>query len=49
MSNLQRPGAGLADLHVILADAVMRDDAAIDGRNAQIGELARGGRYPSGS
>jgi hypothetical protein len=46
---LPRPGAGLADLHVILADAVMHDDAARDGRTRQIGEMAQAGRYPSGS
>ena len=29
--------------------AVMRDDAALDARTRQIEELAREGRYPSGS
>ena len=48
-SALPRPAAGLADLHVILAHAVMRDDAALDVRTRQIEELAREGRYPSGS
>lgn len=48
-SALPRPGAGLADLHVILADAVIRDDAARDTRTRQIEELARAGRYPSGT
>ena len=48
-SALPRPGAGLADLHIILTDAVMRDDAALDARARQIDELARDGRYPSGS
>lgn len=48
-SALPGPGAGLADLHVMLAHAVMRDDAALEGRTRQIEELARGGRYPSGS
>lgn len=48
-SNLPRPGAGLADLHVILANAVMRDDAALAARTRQIDELARESRYPSGS
>jgi hypothetical protein len=48
-SALPRPGAGLADLHVILAHAVMRDDAALDARVRQIGEAAHEGRYPSGS
>jgi tetratricopeptide (TPR) repeat protein len=44
-SALPRPGNGLADLHVILAQAVMADDA----RARQIEDLARAGRYPSGS
>jgi tetratricopeptide (TPR) repeat protein len=46
---LPRPGSGLADLHVILAHAVMGDDAARERRNRQIEELAAAGRYPSGS
>ncbi|MGZ6194943.1 MAG: tetratricopeptide repeat protein [Candidatus Binataceae bacterium] len=48
-SALPRPGAGLADLHVILTHAVMRDDAALDARTRQMKELAREGRYPSGA
>ena len=48
-SALPRPGNGLADLHVILVQAVMGDDAALDARARQIEELAREGRYPSGS
>jgi hypothetical protein len=48
-SALPRPGAGLADLHVILTHAVMRDEAALDARTRQIEELAREGRYLSGS
>jgi thioredoxin-like negative regulator of GroEL len=48
-STLPRPGAGLADLHVMLAHAVTRDDAGLDARTRQIEELARKGRYPSGS
>ena len=48
-SALPRPGSGLADPHVILAQAVMGDDAALDARARQIEELARDGRYPSGS
>ncbi len=48
-STLPRPGAGLADLHVILTHAVIRDDAALAARTRQIDELAREGRYPSGS
>ena len=48
-SALPRPGAGLADLHVILTQAVMLDDVALDARIGQMEELARAGRYPSGS
>jgi tetratricopeptide (TPR) repeat protein len=48
-SALPRPGSGLADLHVILIQAVMEDDAALDARARQMEELARDGRYPSGS
>ena len=46
---LPRPGAGLADLHVVITHAVMRDDAALDARTRQIEALAREKRYPSGS
>jgi Tfp pilus assembly protein PilF len=44
------PRAGLAfsDMHVVLARAVAGDDAALAVAEAQIAELARGGRYPSG-
>jgi tetratricopeptide (TPR) repeat protein len=49
LSSLPRPGNGLADLHVILAQAVMRDGAALDTRARQMEVLAREGRYPSGS
>jgi tetratricopeptide (TPR) repeat protein len=48
-SALPRPGAGLADLHVILTHAVMGDDAALDARVRQMEDLAREGRYASGS
>jgi hypothetical protein len=48
-SALPRPSSGLADLHVILAQAVMGDDAALDVRARQMEDLAREGRYPSGS
>ena len=44
---LPRPGAGLADLHVILADAVMGDVDALAARNRHIEEMASEGRYPS--
>ena len=46
---LPQPGSGLADLHVILAQAVMGDDAAVEARACRMEELAREGRYPSGS
>jgi tetratricopeptide (TPR) repeat protein len=48
-SALPRPGAGLADLHVMVAHAVVGDDASLDARTRQIEALAREGRYPSGS
>ena len=46
---LPRPGNGLADLHVTLALAVMGDDPGLDACARQMDELAREGRYPSGS
>ena len=46
---LPRPGNGLADLHVILAQAVMDDDTALAARACQMEDLAREGSYPSGS
>ena len=48
-SALPGPGNGLADLHVILAQAVIGDNAALNVRARQMQELAREGRYPSGS
>jgi len=48
-SALPQPGNGLADLHVILAQAVMGDDDALDARARQMEEMASEGRYPSGS
>ena len=48
-SALPRPGSGLADLHVVLAQAVMHDDAALNARASQMEAMAREGRYPSGS
>ncbi len=42
---LPRPGSGLADLHVVLAQAVAGEDGA---RAGQIEGLAREGRYLSG-
>ena len=46
---LPRPGSGLADLHVILAQVVAGDAAGLDARSRQMEELAREGRYPSGA
>lgn len=46
---LPQPGNGLYDLHVILAMAVMGDDAALEARLQRTEALAREGRYPSGS
>ncbi len=46
---LPRPGAGLADLHVILTQAVLGDDNALNARTRLMEELASEGRYPSGS
>ncbi len=46
---LPQPGSALADLHVILALAVMGDDTALDTRARQMEALAQDGRYPSGS
>ena len=48
-SALPRPGSGLADLHVILAQAVMGDTSGLDTRAGEMEALAREGRYPSGS
>lgn len=47
-ASLPRPGNGLADLHVILAQAVMGEEAEPGTRARQIEALARDGRYPSG-
>jgi tetratricopeptide (TPR) repeat protein len=48
-SALPRPGSGLADLHVLLAQAATSDDTALDTWSRQMEKLAREGRYPSGS
>ncbi|HEV2185870.1 MAG TPA: hypothetical protein VGR70_01600 [Stellaceae bacterium] len=44
-----RAGAAFSDMHIALAQAVGRDDAALEARTRQIDELARVGRYPSGA
>jgi Tfp pilus assembly protein PilF len=45
------PSAGVAfsDMHVALAQAVAGNDVAMEARTRQIEDLARTGRYPSGS
>ena len=48
-SALPRPGSGLADIHVILAEAVMGDAAGPEARARQIETAAEEGRYPSGA
>ena len=48
-STLPSPGSGLADLHVILAHAVMGDDARLHSLSRRMEDMAREGRYPSGS
>ena len=48
-STLPRPGSGLADLHVILTQAVMGDDAGLKARTRQMEAMAREDRYPSTS
>ena len=48
-SALPSPGSGLADLHVMLAQAVMGDDSGLDSRSRRMQEMARDGCYPSGS
>jgi len=46
---LPQPGIGLADLHVILAQAVASDESGLAARSRRMLELASAGRYPSGS
>jgi hypothetical protein len=46
---LPRPASGLADLHVILAQAVAGDDTGLAARAQQMAALADEGRYPSGA
>jgi len=44
-----RAGVAFSDMHIALAQAVAGNDAALEARRRQIDELARAGRYPSGS
>jgi tetratricopeptide (TPR) repeat protein len=48
-STLPSPGSGLADLHVILAHAVIGDDAGLHSLGRRMEDMGRDGRYPSGS
>ena len=48
-TTLPQPGSGLADLHVILAQAVAGDRAGLDERAQRMEAMAGEGRYPSGS
>jgi tetratricopeptide (TPR) repeat protein len=45
---LPAPGNGLADMHVLLAQAVAGDGSGLAARVARMEEMARAGRYPSG-
>ncbi|HEY8289054.1 MAG TPA: hypothetical protein VIG49_07290 [Acetobacteraceae bacterium] len=47
-SSLLTPRNGLEDLHVVLAQAVMRDDTRMAARVKQMEDLAREGRYAPG-
>jgi Tfp pilus assembly protein PilF len=44
-----RTGLAFSDLHIALAQAVAGDEAELEQRARQMDELARKGRYPSGS
>jgi hypothetical protein len=43
-----RAGVASSDMHIALAQVVAGNDAALEARARQMGELAREGRYPSG-
>jgi tetratricopeptide (TPR) repeat protein len=45
---LPDPGNGLADMHVLLAQAVAGDGSGLAARVARMQEMAASGRYPSG-
>lgn len=47
-AHFPKPGIAFADLHVMLAEAVAGDGAALEARIAQMAALAEAGRYPSG-
>jgi tetratricopeptide (TPR) repeat protein len=48
-SAFPRAGVAFCDMHIALAQAVAGDDAALRARALQMDDLARNGRYPSGS
>ena len=43
-----RAGVAFCDMHIALAQAVAGNDAALEARTRQMGDLARECRYPSG-
>jgi len=47
-SALSRAGVAFSDMHIALAQVVAGNDAALEARARQIGELAGNGLYPSG-
>jgi tetratricopeptide (TPR) repeat protein len=47
-SAFARAGLAFSDMHIVLAQAVAGDEAALEAHTRQIDELARNGRYPSG-
>jgi hypothetical protein len=47
-SAFPRAGVAFSDMHIALAQVVAGNDAGLESRARQIGELARKGRYPSG-
>jgi hypothetical protein len=49
VSHFPRAGAAFPDLHVVLAQSVAGDGEGLLARIAQMEDLARAGRYPSGS
>lgn len=48
VSRFPNASVAFADLHVVLAQSVAGDGAALDARIQQMAELERDGRYPSG-
>ena len=48
-SAFPRAGVAFSDMHIALAQVVAGNEAALEARARQMDELARDGRYPSGS